>query len=347
MTGDCAALVLGEQPVTPEDVVAVAAGRPVELGATARQAMTRSREVLERALDRGDAIYGVTRGVGALKTVAVKDDEQEPFNRALLISHRVGHGDLAPPQFARAAMVARAAGLALGRAGVRPCVAETLCAALNAGLAPRLHMIGSVGQADLSQMAEIGLALTGETIAPEVLRAAGVEPLVPGPREAHALLNSNAYTVGTACLALARARRALGALERAAALSCEAVLANPDALHPEIFAARPYPGDEVARAHLTALLAGGTLAERRRAPRNLQDALCFKGLPQTHGAAHGALAHLHAQLSIELRSSGDSAFVVVAEDRAISTGGHEIAPVALALDHARLALAGVVTIAAE
>src|SRR5579875_1319301 len=159
MTGDCAALVLGEQPVTPEDVVAVAAGRPVELGATARQAMTRSREVLERALDRGDAIYGVTRGVGALKTVAVKDDEQEPFNRALLISHRVGHGDLAPPQFARAAMVA--------------CAAETLCAALNAGLAPRLHMIGSVGQADLSQMAEIGLALTGETIAPEVLRAAG------------------------------------------------------------------------------------------------------------------------------------------------------------------------------
>ena len=35
------------------------------------------------------------------------------------------------------------------------------------------------------------------------------------------------------------------------------------------------------------------------------------------------------------------------EDRAISTGGHEIAPVALALDHARLALAGAVTIGSE
>ena len=97
----------------------------------------------------------------------------------------------------------------------------------------------------------------------------------------------------------------------------------------------------------TALLAGGALAQRRTAPRNLQDALCFKGLAQTHGAAHDALAHLDRQLSIELGSSGDSPFVLADEDRAISTGGHEIAPVALALDHARLALAGAVTIGSE
>lgn len=347
MTAGAAELVLGEGPVTPEDVVAVADGRQVELGPAAREAMTRSREVLERALERGDPIYGVTRGVGALKVVAVEDDEQAPFNRALLISHQVGHGEIAPARFARAAMVTRAAGLALGYAGVRPRVAEALCAALNAGVTPQLHMLGSVGQADLSQMAEIGLALTGQTIAPEMLRAAGVEPLATEAREAHAILNSNAYTVGTACLSLQRARTALGALEQAAALSCEAVLANPDALHPAIFTARPYPGDQAARRHLCELLAGGALAERRREPRNLQDALCFKGLAQTHGAARGALSHLHAQLSTELRSSGDSAFVVVAEDRAISTGGHEIAPVALALDHARLALAGPATIAAE
>ncbi len=347
MTGGAAPLVLGERPVCPEDVAAVAAGRPVQLGAAARAAMTASREVLQGALQRGDPIYGVTRGVGALKVVAVHDDEQGPFNRALLISHQVGHGEIAPPAFARAAMVARAAGLALGFAGVRPHVAEALCAALNAGITPELHTLGSVGQADLSQMAEIGLAITGETIPPQVLRAAGIEPLRPEAREAHAILNSNAYTVGTACLSLQRAWCALGALERAAALSCEAVLANPDALHPAIFAARPYPGDERARAHLSGLLAGGALAAGRRAPRNLQDSLCFKGLAQTHGAAHGALAHLHAQLSIELRSSGDSAFVVMAEDRAISTGGHEIAPVALALDHARLGLAGAATIAAE
>jgi histidine ammonia-lyase len=340
-------LLLGERPVTPGDVAAVATGRRVELGDSARAGMVRTRAVIERALERGDPIYGVTRGVGALKTVSIDDAEQGAFNRALLVSHNVGHGPLAPPEVVRAAMITRAAGLALGYAGVRPVVADALCAALNAGVTPRLHMIGSVGQADLSQMAEIGLALTGQTISEDELRAAGLEPLKLGPREAHAILNANSYTVGAACIALQRARRALDGLELAAALSYEAVLGNVDALHPAIARARPYPGDERARKRITGLLAGGALAQGRTAPRGLQDALCFKGLAQTHGAAHDALAHLDRQLSIELGSSGDSPFVLADEDRAISTGGHEIAPVALALDHARLALAGAVTIGSE
>jgi histidine ammonia-lyase len=339
--------VLGDRALTPADVAAVADGRRVALGARAHAAMTRTRGVIERALERGDPVYGVTRGVGALKTVSIDDDEQAAFNRALLVSHNVGHGPLAPPEIVRAAMVVRAAGLALGYAGVRPVVAEALCAALNAGVTPRLHTIGSVGQADLSQMAEIGLALTGQTISTPELHAAGLEPLELGPREAHAILNANAYTVGAACIGLLRARRALEALEVAAALSYEAVLGNVDALHPAIGRARPYPGDERARTRLAALLAGGALATGRTPPRGLQDALCFKGLAQTHGAAHDALSHLDRQLSIELASSGDSPFVLADEDRAISTGGHEIAPVALALDHARLALAGAVTIGSE
>jgi histidine ammonia-lyase len=342
-----APLVLGERPVIPEDVIAVAGGRTVELGPAARTEMSLTRAVMERAVERGDPVYGVTRGVGALKTVRVNAADQAAFNRALLASHNVGHGPIAPPELVRAAMVVRAAGLALGFAGVRPLVAEALCKALNARVTPRLHTIGSVGQADLSQMAEIGLALTGQTIGISELRRAGLEPLELEPREAHAILNSNAYAVGSACLALGQAQQALASLERAAAVSYEAVLGNVDALHPAIARARPYPGDERARAHLLALLAGGALGEGRQRPRNLQDGLCFKGLAQTHGAAHDALAHLHQQLSVELRASGDSPFVVAAEDRAISTGGHEIAPVALALDHARLALAGAVTIAAE
>ena len=344
---DHESLVLGDRPLTPDDVVAVAGGRRVALGARARTTMERTRGVIERVLERGDPVYGVTRGVGALKTVSIDAPEQAAFNRALLVSHNVGAGPLAPPEVVRAAMVTRAAGLALGYAGVRPVVAEALCAALNSGLTPQLHMIGSIGQADLSQMAEIGLALTGQTISAGELRAAGLEPLELGPREAHAILNANAYTVGVACLALRHAQRALDRLELAAALSYEAVLGNADALHPAIGDARPYPGDQRARARVADLLAGGALASGRTAPRGLQDALCFKGLAQTHGAAHDALTYLDRQLSIELGSSGDSPFVLAEEDRAISTGGHEIAPVALALDHARLALAGAVTISSE
>ena len=146
-----------------------------------------------------------------------------------------------------------------------------------------MHTIGSVGQADLSQMAEIGLALTGQTISVDELRAAGLEPLELGPREAHAILNANAYAVGAACLALRRARRALDGLELAAALSYEAVLGNVDALHPAIGRARPYPGDQRARDRI----AGAARRRRARARAGRRHATC-----RTRSASRDWLRHM-------------------------------------------------------
>ncbi len=340
-------LCLDSRPRRPGEVVDVALGRRVVLGTAARDRMSRSRAVLNRARARGDAIYGVTTGVGALKTVRVTEDMQDDFNRALLIAHAVGSGQLAPPSFVRAAMVVRARGLALGLAGVRPAVVEAFCAALNANLVPRVHELGSIGQADLSQMAEIGLLLTGQADDSERLLAADLKPLRLEPREAHAIVNSNAYSVGVASLALELAQRSVETLELSAALSYEAICGNVDALHPAIAASRPYPGLAEAALRLREALAGGALARGEIPARNLQDPLCFKGLSQTHGVARDALTHLEQQLTTELASSGDSPLVLVDEDRAISTGSHEIAPVAIALDYARLGLAGVITIANE
>ena len=118
-------------------------------------------------------------------------------------------------------MVVRAAGMAVGAAGVRAALADAFCDALNAGFTPTVHRIGSVGQADLSQLAEIGCALIGE--GPDGTRLAehGLAPLVLEAREAHAIVNSNAFSTGVACIGLERARAALAALEVSAALSYE------------------------------------------------------------------------------------------------------------------------------
>jgi hypothetical protein len=56
-------LILGDRALTPEDVVAIAVGRRVELGASARAEMVASREVIERVLARkGLAILTVDSG---------------------------------------------------------------------------------------------------------------------------------------------------------------------------------------------------------------------------------------------------------------------------------------------
>jgi histidine ammonia-lyase len=341
------ALRLGAGPLLPADVVEVAAGRRVELAEEARRRMADSRAALEGMLERGDRIYGVTTGVGAIKTVGVVREEQAAFNRLMLHAHSVGHGPVAPEEWVRATMLVRAAGLAIAAAGVRPEVADALCAALNAGFAPAVHVLGSIGQADLSQLGEIGRALMGEGPDGPRLAGHGLEPLRYEPREAHAIVNSNAFSTGVACLGLDAARAAVEALDTSAALSYEAVRGNPDQLHPQIAELRAYPGHVESVERIRGLLAGGSLAEGRTPPRQLQDALAFKGLGQTQGAARDALSELERQLAIEVNSSGDSPMVVLGEDRAISTGNHDAAPVAIALDYARLGLAQAATIAVE
>ena len=78
--------------------------------------MRETRGLVERVLERGDAVYGMTTGVGARKKVAVPAEEARAFNRALIVNHRVGQGPDAPEEIVRATMVRLANALASGDA---------------------------------------------------------------------------------------------------------------------------------------------------------------------------------------------------------------------------------------
>jgi histidine ammonia-lyase len=345
---DDSPVVIGAGRLSIADVVRVATrGADVVLDRGARERMNVARDVIERLLECGEPVYGLTTGVGPQKTVAVTASEQEHFNRLMVLGHCVGHGELAPPAFVRATLVVRAEGLALGAAGVRPVVAEALLDALNAGLVPAVHLIGSIGQSDLSPLAEIARALIGEGEDAEQLARVGLGPLRLAHREALALISSNAFSVGIAALALARSFSALRALELSAALAFEGFDANVSALAPAVATFRPHDGIQATIDHLRELLAGGALLLGTRPPRSLQDPLCFRTVPQTHAGARHALGHADAVLETELRSAPDNPAVLVEEGRAFSHGNHDITPIAVSLDYARLGLAQVITIANE
>ena len=103
--------------------------------------MEAGRGVVERALARSTPVYGLNTAYGALKRVAVPLDRQGAFNRTTVLAHIVGHGSLVPESVVRAAMFVRVQGFALGRSGVRPAVADTYVAALNAGFHPPVRLI--------------------------------------------------------------------------------------------------------------------------------------------------------------------------------------------------------------
>ena len=337
-------LLLDGGPITPADVADVAErGRAVTIGDAAQAQMVAGRAVAQEALDRGDEVYGMTTGVGALKRVQVPPDDQAGFNRRLVRTHAAGSGPPAPTAVVRATMLVRLQGFVQGRSGVRPEVAEAYAAALNAGFHPTVHTVGALGQADLLPCAEIARALMGEGPDAAALAAAGLEPVVPAAKDAIAMYSANAFSVGWACLAFERATRALDAFDLAAALSFEALLANATAIDREVADVRPYAGLRTTIERLRALLDGGEILAGSVAA-SLQDPLCVRVVPQTHGAARDAFGHTRAQLETELRSSGDNPFVSLAQNRLLSAGNFDSTSYAAALDYARIAFAHVATI---
>ncbi|MFY8150908.1 MAG: aromatic amino acid lyase, partial [Hyphomicrobiales bacterium] len=110
-----------------------------------------------------------------------------------------------------------------------------IAAMLNAGVHPVVRRIGSLGEADLSPLAQAFLPLIGEGEAEfrgallpggEAMAAAGIALPVLGPKDGLALLNANAQSVGLGALAVDAMNTALDAGFMAGALSLEAFRAN-------------------------------------------------------------------------------------------------------------------------
>jgi histidine ammonia-lyase len=326
-------VVLTGNGLTLEDVVRVARrGEEVRLDDAARTRMVETRRLVERAVERGDVVYGVTTGVGARKKVSVPRSEIPAFNRRLVLNHRVAQGPAASEEVVRATMLRLANALASGTGGVRPEIADRLVTALNGREQPRVRLLGSLGQADLPPLADLAGDLFGGT---EL-----------GAKEGLALLNSNAFSTALAALALADLDRLLAAMDVAGALDLEGFAANLTLLHPAVGEVRPYPGIVFTLARLRELLEGSSLWEPGMA-RNLQDPLTFRCLPQVHGAVRDAFEFTRRQLEVELNASQENPLLVLDEDRIVSVANFDVLPLAAALDFLRIALAPALTGACE
>jgi histidine ammonia-lyase len=326
-------VILDGDSLTLEQVISVARdGTPVKLGPQVVERMADARARVERVLARGDAVYGMTTGLGQHKRHRITPDEIENFNRRLIQNHRIGHGPPVTADVVRATMLRLVNGFAKGTVGVRPLLAERIVDALNDGHTPSVRLLGSPGTADLAPLADLADALFGDV------------PLQA--KEGLALVNSSSFSTALAALALDDARTLVDSLTVAAGLELEAFAANLSTLHPAVAQTRPYPGLRTELHALRAALAGSYLW-RAGAARNLQDPLSYRAVVQVNGALRDALEFACGQLAIELNSHHDNPIVLTDEDRLISAGNYDILPIAAALDFVRIALAPALTACTE
>ena len=326
-------MILTGSDLTLDEVVRVARERErVELHADAAERMLAARTVVEAHLEAGTPVYGMTTGVAARKRHPVPLEKQDEHNRLLVQDLLVGQGAEAPEEVVRATILRLVNGFARGTSGMRPLIADRLVEALNNGAHPPVAMLGSVGMADLAQMAQLAHGVLGD--------------LTLAPKDAISLVDNDAFSTALAALAIHDYGRLLDAFDIAGALDLEAFGANLTILHAAVGREHPYVGLQTTLERLRGLLEGSHLWDEGAA-RNLQDPLSYRCLPQVHGAAREALAYAERQLAIELNGSQENPLVVLEESRIMSVGNFDPLVLATALDFLRIALAPVVTAGCE
>ena len=215
--------------LTVDDVCAVARDRAlVEIAPEALRRVREARDVVDRVLASGEQVYGINTGLGSLARHRIPLDEIGEFSFRTVADQVSSYGRPLATDVVRAMMLTRANGMAKAGVGVRRELVELLVAALNAGVHPIVRMVGSVGQGDLAEMADIGKVLIGrgyaeyqgETIpGAEALQRAGLAPIELEAKESLALISSNGLTMGRGSLVLVDTADLIESLQTAAALS--------------------------------------------------------------------------------------------------------------------------------
>jgi histidine ammonia-lyase len=349
-------ITLSGDGLTVDQVLAVARGdAAVELDPAALVRVRAARDVVDRVLASGESVYGLNTGLGSLARHHIPLEEIGAFSFATVADQVSSYGRPLATDVVRAMMVTRVNGMLKAGVGVRRELIELLMALLNAHVHPVVRMVGSVGQGDLSEMADIGKVLIGrgwaeyrgETMPGEqALARAGLAPMSLGPKEALGLISANGVTMGRGSLVLNDAADLIESMQIAAALSFEAFAANLSVIHPAVARARSHSGLQTSMSRLRELLEDSRLW-RPGAARNLQDPLSIRCVPQTHGAVYDALSVARGMMEIELNSSGDNPLVLVEEDAIVSVGNFDVTSLAMSFDYVRLGLAHAAQVANE
>lgn len=313
-----------------------------------------SRRVVEAALADGGAHYGINTGFGALKNRRIADDQLERLQTNLLLSHACGVGEPVPRDITSLMLRLKIHALGLGYSGISRETFRQLLALDEHDLVPVVPTRGSVGASgDLAPLAHLSLPLIGRgevwsagggrEPAARALERAGLAPVALRPKDGLALINGTQLMGAYGAWILHRCHALLKNADLLAAMSLEALQGSIKPFDERIQAIRAHPGQVAAAANTRRLLGNSEILESHRDCGKVQDPYCLRCVPQVHGASRDALAYAMDVVETELNSVTDNPLVF--DDGDIVSGGNfHGQPLALALDHAAVALAELASI---
>jgi len=341
------AVKLDGETLTIEKVEDVARRRgKVALSKKAVENIERARAVLEALVASGEAIYGVTTGIGELARIRVSPEMGSELQRRIIYSHAAGTGDIQPEEAVRAAMLLRANTLAKGYSGVRLQNVQIMIDCLNKGVTPVVFEKGSLGvSGDLSPLSQLAEVFLGEGEAffrgirmpgAMALEKAGLKAVDLSYKEGLGFINGSQMLTGEAALRLVDARRIIKHALIAAAMTIDALKGVAGAYDARLHAIRPFKGQNAAAAALRTLFEGSEVMADPSG--KVQDGYSMRCTPQVIGPTIDAWFYAREQVETEMNSAADNPIFIPQDNTHLAGGNFHGQAIGMVMDLMAIAM---------
>ncbi|HRN25839.1 MAG: histidine ammonia-lyase [Ignavibacteriaceae bacterium] len=331
----------------------------VSLSNESKKKVIKARKLINKWVDEGEIIYGVTTGFGEFANVSISKKDIEKLQENLIISHSTGVGEPLPPFIVKIMMLLRVNALASGHSGIRLETLELLIAMINNNIIPVIPSQGSVGSSgDLAPLSHLVLAMIGKGEAQiyqdvikdnphkirvlkstAALKKFGLTPIKLAAKEGLALINGTQMMTAFAAYICIEAKKLEKIADISGALSHETLRGTDNAFDLRLHKLRPFPGQIAVAKNILAMIKGSEIRESHREndPR-VQDSYSLRCIPQIHGASRDSIDYVCSRVEIELNSVNDNPLIFPDDEAHLEGGNFHGQPIALAMDFMAIAL---------
>ena len=332
-----------------EDLVNIARnGRDIAIAESSKGRINKARALVDNWVRKGERIYGVTTGFGALSDVTISPADTRRLQKKILFSHAAGMGGEMEADVVRAMMALRINDFCRGNSGLHLQTIQMLADMLNSGIVPVVPEKGSVGASgDLVPMAHLALVMIGEGEAfvdgirmsgAKALASRSLKPLELAAGEGLALINGTQFMIALGCLALHDALNLCKHADIAASMSLETLMGTRTAFDARIHRARPHQGQIMAAQNMLKITDNSEIISSHHDCSRVQDAYTLRCSPQVHGASWDAFAYVDKVIRVEMNASTENPLIFPESEEFLSGGNFHGQPLALACDFLGIAI---------
>ncbi len=320
----------------------------VRIGDTHKQKVEHARQFVKNIVDKNDTVYGVNTGFGKLSDTVISKEDVSVLQENLLKSHACTVGNQLPNDIVRGMMLLRVNALIRGHSGIRLEVLDKIIEMLNNDVIPVVFEKGSLGASgDLAPLSNMSLPIIGlgecmvdgkRYSTKKAFKKAGMTPIKQLiAKEGLALINGTQAMTSLAAFTVYDGLRLLDYANVSLALSLEALEGITDAYDHRVHHVRGHQGQITVAKRVLEMLSGSEYVTKQGEKR-VQDAYSLRCAPQVHGASLDALNYVKRTIEIEMNAVTDNPVLFADDDTAISAGNFHGQPIALVIDHMKVAL---------